>query len=99
MKGQIYLKNVTTLKLDTDKCTGCQMCAMVCPHRVFQIKDNKAVIANKDLCMECGACSQNCPAEAITVQAGVGCVAGIIKGALTGTKPTCDCPSGSSDCC
>ncbi len=99
MKGQVYLENVTTLELDTDKCTGCRMCTVVCPHRVFQMKDHKAVIVDKDLCMECGACSQNCPAEAIIVQAGVGCAAGIIKGAITGTEPTCDCSSNSSGCC
>ena len=99
MKGQVYLKNVTTLKLDIEKCIGCRMCTVVCPHRVFEMRDKKAVIVNKDLCMECGACSGNCPAEAITVQSGVGCAVGIIKGAIRGTEPTCDCSSSSSECC
>ena len=31
-------------------------------------------IENRDACMECGACAMNCPTEALTVQAGVGCV-------------------------
>ena len=33
----------------------------------------------------------------IPVSAGVGCVAAIIKGALTGAEPNCDC--GPESCC
>lgn len=98
MQGQIYLKNVTTLKLDKDKCTGCTMCTIVCPHRVFVMKNKKAHIAAKDLCMECGACQINCPAEAIFVKTGVGCAAGIINGLIKGTEASCDC-NGNSSCC
>jgi NAD-dependent dihydropyrimidine dehydrogenase PreA subunit len=84
-----YLKNVSTLKLDWEKCTGCGMCAEVCPHEVFEIADWKANIIDKDACMECGACARNCPVNAITVKQGVGCAAAIIIGALTGKEPTC----------
>ena len=91
MNGQIYLKNITTLKLDVEKCIGCGLCVVVCPHRVFEVENGKASIIDKDLCMECGACSRNCPVEAIGVQTGVGCAAGIINGLLRRTEPTCDC--------
>ncbi len=37
MKNSIYLKNVVTLKLNEDKCTGCGMCLDVCPHEVFKM--------------------------------------------------------------
>lgn len=90
MKGQTYLKNVATLDLDLEKCTGCGLCAIVCPHRVFEIKDQKAVITNADLCMECGACSLNCPADALNVESGVGCAAAVLTGILGG-KPSRDC--------
>lgn len=93
-----YLKNVATLTLDTKKCAGCGMCAVVCPHGVFAVTDRKAQIGDIDLCMECGACAKNCPTHAITVNAGVGCAAAIIKGWLTGSEPSCDC-SGGKDCC
>ena len=94
--GHKYLKNVATLCLSPEKCTGCGICENVCPHRVFKTEDGKAKIMN-DKCMECGACALNCPAGAIEVSAGVGCAAAIIKGWLTGSEPNCDCDSG--DCC
>ena len=91
-----YLKNVSTLRLFSDKCTGCGMCANVCPHRIFEVSDGKAEIT-KDRCIECGACALNCPVNAISVKAGVGCAAAIVKGWRTRSEPACDCSG--SDCC
>lgn len=91
MKGQTYLKNVVTLELDTDKCIGCGLCAAVCPHRVFEMKEKKAAIVDVDLCMECGACGLNCPVEAINVKSGVGCAAAVLNGIFSGGQPCCDC--------
>ena len=93
-----YLKDVVTLSLDSERCTGCLECIDVCPHNVFTAAGKKVRIADRDLCMECGACALNCSAGAIEVQAGVGCAAAIIKGWFTGQEPTCDC-GGGSDCC
>ncbi len=88
METPTYLPGVTTLALDPSRCTGCRMCTTVCPHAVFRVDDRVAVIANKDACMECGACARNCEAEAISVDAGVGCAAAFISGAL-GLKRAC----------
>ncbi len=90
-----YLRNVVTLQLNEKRCIGCAMCVTVCPHRVLQMVGKKAIIAERDDCMECGACSQNCPTSAISVHAGIGCVTAIIKGAIRGTEPICEC-SGST---
>ncbi|MDD5456811.1 MAG: mercury methylation ferredoxin HgcB [Candidatus Margulisbacteria bacterium] len=97
MSGNEYLKNVTTLSLDSEKCKGCGLCAVVCPHNVFAMKNKKASIINKDNCMECGACAKNCAYGAITVKSGVGCAAGIISGTIRGTEPSCGCDKGG--CC
>lgn len=97
MRRLTYLKNVTTLKFDSEKCNGCAACTLVCPHNVIIMKDKKAFIQQKDLCMECGACAMNCSTKAITVKSGVGCAAGVITGLLRGTEPTCDC--GAGGCC
>jgi len=94
-----YLKDVATLKLDTEKCTGCRMCETVCPHGVFMMENHKAVIQDIDACMECGACARNCPAYAITVKSGVGCAAAMIKGAIKKSEPTCGCGSGPDQTC
>lgn len=85
-----YLKNVVTLEYEEEKCTGCSMCAEVCPHGVFRVENSKAIITDRDLCMECGACAKNCPFSAISVKAGVGCAYAILMGKLKSRdKPCC----------
>jgi ferredoxin len=85
-----YLRNVTTLSLNEDLCTGCGSCELVCPHAVFQMTNGFAAIQDRDACMECGACALNCETEAITVNAGVGCAAAVINKAL-GRESACCC--------
>lgn len=86
-----YLQNVVTLQLEADKCIGCGLCTVVCPHGVFEIVDGKAGLVDRDACIECGACASNCPAGALSVQSGVGCASAIIHSWLTGEDPSCDC--------
>jgi ferredoxin len=93
-----YLKDVTTLRFNADKCIRCGRCMEVCPHGVFELNGAKVQIADKDRCIECGACAMNCPAKAITVNAGVGCAYAIIMGWMTGSEPSCGC-SDSGGCC
>jgi len=84
-----YLKNVATLKINTEACIGCGLCIAVCPHGVFALAESKAHIVDLDACMECGACALNCPVDALTVQSGVGCASGIINGLLNGSGECC----------
>jgi NAD-dependent dihydropyrimidine dehydrogenase PreA subunit len=86
-----YLKNVSTLELDTDKCIGCGMCEIVCPQTVFQVDDPKARIIDRDGCMECGACAANCPTAAISVTPGVGCASYIIQTWIKGKDAVIGC--------
>ncbi|MBW2709104.1 MAG: 4Fe-4S binding protein [Deltaproteobacteria bacterium] len=110
MSNFIYLRDVVTLALDQEKCVGCGMCLMVCPHEVLSMNNGCAGIENRDQCMECGACSRNCPTEAVTVKAGVGCAAAVINSALGRDGSSCCCVietddssavggSGSPGCC
>jgi len=85
-----YLSGVTTLRLFEDRCSGCGMCAVVCPHGVMAIENGFARIADRDACMECSACLRNCPEEAISVQAGVGCAQAVIQSALGRNSSCCD---------
>ncbi len=91
MAGLRYIEDVVTLELDVDKCNGCLMCTMVCPHGVFIVRNRKASIADRNACMECGACARNCSQGAIGLEPGVGCAAAIINGWIRGTEPSCDC--------
>lgn len=98
-----HLKNVSTLKLDVDKCTGCGLCLTVCPRQVLRKNaiasesatnasnstNPKVHIAIMDNCIECGACMLNCPFGALTVDAGTGCAVAILNGLMKGTKPCC----------
>ncbi len=106
-----YIKNVATLEYTKEKCTGCGMCATVCPHGVFHVTGGKAEIIDRDKCMECGACMINCPEGALTVKQGVGCAYAVIISKLKRRDTiSCDCDSdnpqaqnccggGSSSCC
>jgi NAD-dependent dihydropyrimidine dehydrogenase PreA subunit len=84
-----YLPNVTTLQYDRDLCTGCGMCVEVCPHAVFRLEADHAVLDDRDACIECGACMTNCEAGALQVRAGVGCAAAILSSG--GDAPSCGC--------
>lgn len=93
-----YIKGVSTLSIDTERCTGCGNCVDVCPHAVICMNQNKAFIADKDACMECGACRQNCPAEAVSVDTGVGCAEYLFRAVVSkNNEGSCGC--GGSSCC
>ena len=85
-----YIDGVATLKLDALKCVGCGMCEVVCPHRIFKIRNKKAIICDKDRCIESGACANNCPAGAISVTPGTGCAYAIMD-KLLGNDGDCCC--------
>ena len=91
MGGLVYLRNVVTLRLDPEACTGCGTCVLVCPHEVLALEDGRAVLRRRDACMECGACATNCPDEALSVRAGVGCAAAVINAALGRSEASCCC--------
>ncbi|MDH5448950.1 MAG: FAD-dependent oxidoreductase [Candidatus Bathyarchaeota archaeon] len=54
--------------VDESLCTGCNVCAVVCPFEA--IKKNEMGIAQVDeeLCKGCGTCSASCPEQAIAMQ-------------------------------
>lgn len=97
MNGFRYLRNVSTLRLDVERCIGCGRCIEVCPHGVLFLEQKSAQIQDRDTCMECGACATNCPVAAATVRSGVGCAAAILAGALRGARSDDGCPGPS--CC
>jgi NAD-dependent dihydropyrimidine dehydrogenase PreA subunit len=100
MMGQmVYLKDVVTLKLDQERCIGCGMCLLVCPHAVMSLSDGKVDVVNRDACMECGACAKNCPAKALNVRSGVGCATAVINSMLGRKNSSCCCVVDSEGGC
>ncbi len=91
MEEMVYLKDVVTLMLDQERCVGCGMCLLVCPHAVLRPVNGKVEIGDRDACMECGACSKNCPVSAVSVRSGVGCAAAVINSALGRKRGACCC--------
>ena len=86
-----------TLRYNPERCIGCEMCVLVCPHAVFALNGRLARLVRPEACMECGACQLNCPAGAIQVDSGTGCASAMFKAALLGQKePTC---GGQEGCC
>jgi ferredoxin len=51
--------------VDTEKCTGCEICMDACPVGAIEVKDKAAI--HEDLCTGCAACVNVCPNEAITM--------------------------------
>jgi NAD-dependent dihydropyrimidine dehydrogenase PreA subunit len=91
---------LATLALDDARCTGCRACVAVCPHGVFEMgEDKRAHVVAIDRCMECGACALNCRFGALSVDAGVGCASGIIRGWLTGGESSCGGDGDGGACC
>lgn len=103
MQNLRYLETAVTLSFDAEKCSGCRVCTLVCPHGVFAMGDDKrAYLADRGACMECGACALNCAWGAISVKPGVGCAEAIIHSWIYGGEPACGCsvvPGAESDGC
>ena len=93
----IYLRNVVSLELDREKCTGCGVCLKVCPHGVLARSGDIVQIVNQDSCIECGACAVNCEFDAIQVRSGVGCAAAVLNVMLGRTSTPC-CGSSDESC-
>lgn len=77
---------------ERDKCTRCGTCFDVCPQLTIDWgSDGFPVQARPHDCMECGACAMNCPADAVHVEAGVGCFSALVNETLFGKKEGCGC--------
>jgi len=67
-KGKVTVEAITS-KLISDNCTGCQMCAKVCPFNAINVvPERKKVELIEAACSGCGTCGAECPFDAITMR-------------------------------
>jgi Fe-S-cluster-containing hydrogenase component 2 len=52
------------VKVDQEKCDGCETCVKICPTDAIKVTDGKAKV--NDDCADCGTCIDECPKQAIT---------------------------------
>jgi heterodisulfide reductase subunit A len=55
--------------IDSDICTGCQVCIGLCPYSAIEFDERRGVsVINEAVCKGCGSCSGFCPSGAAQVR-------------------------------
>jgi heterodisulfide reductase subunit A len=66
MSQGTYEIEASTAEIDSRICSGCQVCAMVCPYSAISCDEEKGTCeVNQALCKGCGACVGGCPSDAV----------------------------------
>ena len=61
-------RELLTYHIDTDKCTGCTLCAKKCPQNAILGEVRKAHYIIDEKCVRCDQCRMNCKFDAIYVE-------------------------------
>ena len=54
-----------SIRINSQKCVGCQKCIEVCPGSLITFAENKAFMEYPKDCWGCASCVKECPREAI----------------------------------
>ncbi len=65
-RGEVEQEPLTAI-VDPEICTGCTLCAKVCPYSAIIAEVKEPAIVVEAACMGCGTCAATCPVDAITM--------------------------------
>jgi NADH-quinone oxidoreductase subunit F len=60
-------KALITYDIDPEACTGCHVCARICPTAAASGEKKKLHAIDQEKCIRCGACYEACKFDAVTV--------------------------------
>jgi 2-oxoacid:acceptor oxidoreductase delta subunit (pyruvate/2-ketoisovalerate family) len=66
--GNLELCEADKAVVNEDLCTGCNVCAVVCPFGAIKKNEKEIAQVNEDLCKGCGICAARCPEQAISMK-------------------------------
>jgi len=67
-KGKVTVEAITS-RINPERCTGCGLCAKVCPYGAIQIdKETRIATVVEAACAGCGTCSPECNFGAISMR-------------------------------
>lgn len=63
-----FCKDLISISIDPERCTGCGACLRVCPSEAITGEKKKVHKLDKEKCIKCKACYETCRFEAILIQ-------------------------------
>ncbi len=63
-------KALIRYSVNAETCTGCMLCARVCPTKAAHGERKKAHVIDQDTCIQCGLCFEACRFDAIEITSG-----------------------------